>query len=241
MKRVTFCGILFLCEVLGYGKNTEKRPMTVDDALDMVQVGGALMSPDGDWVLFSKSELDWKKNRRITKYFMIPAASGEAFQFVSDAGGSAFQFSPDGKYLSFKRSIDEKQQILWMRTSGGEAVALTEHKSSVGSYKWSADSRQIFFVAPEPRSEEEEKKHKEGYDIIFVDEGPNGQAEGSWRILWVFDIATKKESRVTDEEFMLGNFDASPDGERIAFTAHYTIAATIETRTKYSLSTWQIS
>ena len=33
------------------------RPMTVDDALDMVNVGGALMSPDGEWVFFSKSEL----------------------------------------------------------------------------------------------------------------------------------------------------------------------------------------
>ncbi len=33
----------------------EPRPMTVDDALDMVNVGGALMSPDGEWVFFSKS------------------------------------------------------------------------------------------------------------------------------------------------------------------------------------------
>ena len=33
------------------------RPMTVDDSLDMDSVGGALMSPDGEWVLFSKNQL----------------------------------------------------------------------------------------------------------------------------------------------------------------------------------------
>ena len=222
MKRVTFYGILFLCSVLGFAQNADKRPMTVDDAMNMVQVGGALISPDGNRVLFSKSELDWEKNRRTTKYFMIPADGGEAFQFVSDAGGSSFRFSPDGKYLTFKRSIDGKQQILWMRMAGGEAVPLTEHESSVGSYKWSADSSQIFFAAPEARSKEEEKKHKEGYDVIYVDEGPHGQEQGSWSNLWQFDVASKKESRVTDEEFIFGNFDVSPDGERIAFTARYT-------------------
>ena len=40
----------------------ERRAMTTDDALNMVQVGGALISPDGSWVLFSKSELDWDEN-----------------------------------------------------------------------------------------------------------------------------------------------------------------------------------
>ena len=39
--------------------------MTTDDALDMVQVGGALISPDGSWVLFSKSELDWDENQEV--------------------------------------------------------------------------------------------------------------------------------------------------------------------------------
>ena len=36
----------------GFGQEVEKRPMTVDDALDMVRVGDALISPDGEWVLF---------------------------------------------------------------------------------------------------------------------------------------------------------------------------------------------
>jgi dipeptidyl aminopeptidase/acylaminoacyl peptidase len=195
--------------------------MTTDDGLNMARVGGAIMSPDGEWVFYSKSELNWKENKTDTKYYMVSAEGGEPFQYIGEAGGSSFQFSPDGKHLSFKRSVDKKQQIFLMRTVGGEAVQLTEHESSVGSYKWSRDSQKIFFVASEPRSKEDEQRHEDGYDAIFVDEGPNGQQEGSWNNLWQFSIAEKEEARITDEQFIVGSFDISPDATRILFTARH--------------------
>lgn len=205
-----------------FAEEKERRPMTTDDALNMVSVGSAIMSPDGNWVFYSRSELDWPKNKRQTKYYMISVEGGEPFQYIGKAGGSSFRFSPDGQYLTFKRTVDKNSQIFLMRTSGGEAVQLTKHKNSVRSYKWSEDSSKIFFTASEPRSKEEEKKHKDGYDIIFVDEGPNGQDEGSWRNLWMFDLKTKKETKITDEKFILGSFDVCPDGKKVLFTAQYT-------------------
>jgi dipeptidyl aminopeptidase/acylaminoacyl peptidase len=88
----------------GSAQEVEKRAMTVDDALNMVRVGDVLISPDGEWVFFSKSELDWKNNKRKSTYYRIPATGGEAHQYVGEAGGSAFQFSPKGTYLSFLRA-----------------------------------------------------------------------------------------------------------------------------------------
>lgn len=197
----------------------ERRAMTTDDGLEMVSVGNALMSPDGRWVLYSRSELNWDDNKRETTYHMIPAGGGESFQFIGKAGGSGFQFSPDGEYLSFRRAVDEVQQIFVMRTNGGEAVQLTKHKTSVGTYQWSEDSDRIFFVADEPRSEEDEKEHKKGNDAIFVDEGPNGQRESQWNNLWVFDIEDEKESQITSEDFRIGSFHVSPNAKRIVYTA----------------------
>ena len=197
----------------------ERRAMTTDDGLEMVSVGNALMSPDGQWVLYSRSELNWDDNKRETTYHMIPAGGGESFQFIGKAGGSGMQFSPDGEYLSFRRAVDEVQQIFVMRTHGGEAVQLTKHKTSVGTYQWSEDSDRIFFVADEPRSEEDEKEHKKGNDAIFVDEGPNGQRESQWNNLWVFVIADEKESQVTKEDFRIGSFSVSPNAKRIVYTA----------------------
>ena len=134
------------------------RPMTVDDALDMIQVGNALISPDGSWVLYSRRELNWEDNKYETKYWRVSSEGGEAFQYVGEDGGSAFQFSPDGSYLTFRRAVEEKQQIFWMRTVGGEALQLTKHASSVGTYRWSKDGSKIFFSAQNTRSEEEEKE-----------------------------------------------------------------------------------
>ena len=223
MKRimVTAFIMIFVAATL-LGQENPLRPMTTDDVLNIVRVGNGLISPDGNRVFFSKTELDWSKNKSNTKYYMAPAGGGEAFQYIGKEGGSSFQFSPDGSYFSFKRTVDKKSQIFIMATSGGEGVQLTKHKGSVGRYKWSFDASQIFFTANEFRSEEAEKEHKLGADMIYVDEGPNGQAAGNWSNIWVFDIKSKKEKKITDEKFLVGDFDPSPDSKRIIFTAKYT-------------------
>jgi len=198
------------------------RPMTVDDSLDMDSVGGALMSPGGEWVLFSKNQLDWDENERNTKWYMIPSSGGEAFEYIGDEGGGSFQFSPDGKYLTLSRSVDGDRQIYWMRTAGGEAVQLTKHETSIGSYQWSEDSKRIFFVATDERPDDESTIVNEDDDVVFVDEGPNGQNRSYWSNLWVFDVENHEITQITDEEFVLGGFDVSPDSARIAFSARYT-------------------
>jgi dipeptidyl aminopeptidase/acylaminoacyl peptidase len=220
LKKFVFSAVLFLfCLGILFAQDENRRPMTVDDALNMVRLSNVRMSPDGKWVFFSKSELDWGKNKRRMKHFMIPASGGEAQQYIGDAGGSSFQFSSDGKYLSFKRKVDKNNQIFIMPLSGGEAIQLTNHQNSVHSYKWSADASQIFFTAEEPRSEKEQKEYDLGDDAVFVFEGPNGREEAHWRNLWIFDLSSKKEKRLTDEEFIINEFDVSPDGKRVVFAA----------------------
>jgi len=222
MKKITITLLLTICiAIFLQAEEKTRRPMTVDDALNMVDVGDALISPDGQWAFFSKSELDWKENKRKSKYFMMPAEGGEAFQYIGEDGGGSFQFSPDGKYFTFKRPVEKKNQLFLMRTSGGEALQLTQHKSSIGSYNWSPDSSKIYFVAPQIQSKEEEQEHKAGSDVIFVDEGPNGQREGEWRHLWMFDLNEKTETSVIDGDILVGDFDISPDGKNIIFTARF--------------------
>lgn len=193
--------------------------MTTDDALDMVRVGGAVMSPDGSWVLFSRSELDWDENERKTTWWRAAAdGSDEPWRFIGEDGGSGFQFSPDGRFLSFTRSVEEKNQLFLIRTAGGEAVQLSKHETAVGRYQWTADSERIVFVAAHKRSEEEEKARKDGDDAIFVDEGPNGQTAGQWSDLWSLDVDSAAATRLTEAEHRIGTFDVSPDGRRIAYT-----------------------
>lgn len=198
----------------------ERRPMTTDDVLDMVRVGDALMSPDGSWVLFSKSELDWDENERKTTWWRVPSdGSEEPYRYIGEDGGSNFEFSPDGDWLSFTRSVDDESQLFIMRTDGGEAIQLSEHATSIGSYEWTRDGASIVFVAEHEVPDEEEKAREKGYDAIFVDEGPNGQRAAEWNDLWKIDVASEEETRLTERDHRVGSFSVSPDGLRILFAA----------------------
>ena len=210
------------------------RPMTVDDAIDMVQVGQPLMAPDGSWLLYQETKLDWDDNKRENKVYRVAADGSTRWQYLNDDGGRSFRFSPDGRYLAFLRSgkskggdskgkggNENRTQIYWMRTAGGEAVALTEHDTSVRAFAWSADSRSIVFSALDERPKDEDKRIKAGADVVFVNEGPNGQNASYWSNLWSFDIESEKATRLTEERFIVGDFDPSPDGKRVALTARY--------------------
>jgi dipeptidyl aminopeptidase/acylaminoacyl peptidase len=172
-------------------------------------------------VFLSKSELNWKDNKRNSKYYLIPADGGKAFQYIGEDAGSSFQFSPNVEYLSFRRSAEKKKQLFLMRTSGGEADQLTKHKSSIGSYRWAPDSSRIFFVAPRVRGKEEEDEYKAGSDFIFADEGPHRQREDKWRHLWMLHIQEQKTTPIVEEDILIGDFDISPNGKDILFTARF--------------------
>ena len=106
-----------------------------------------------------------------------------------------------------------------MSLQGGEAVQLTHHANGVDSYKWAPDAKRLFFIAEQPMGEEEKREYDSGDDAIFIFEGPNGREKKSWKNLWVFDLSAGEETRVTDEELIINEFDISPDGKQVVFAA----------------------
>ena len=162
-----------------------KRPLTIDDTLEMVRLDDVLISPDGERVFYSERHLDWDENKFIKKFFMVSSNGGDAVEFVKKDGGERFLFSPDGKYLSFLRPVEENakktKQIFLMSLSGGEARQLTEHEGGIEAYRWARDGQRIFFLAEETRSDKEQKEWDKGADSVFVDEGPDGKSSGRWK------------------------------------------------------------
>lgn len=202
------------------------RQMTVDDALEMVDVGLGLLHPDGDGVIYTRRTLDWSDNEYDTEVWWVSADGRDRYRYLGEEGGSDFRFSPDGRWLTFKRRVGEgrsaTQQLFWMRTTGGEAIQLTEHATSVGAYAWSDDSSRIFFVADDERDEAEREALDEGDDAIVVDEGPNGQTRDQWSNLWSLSIDSEQEARLTDERWLVSDFAVSPDASQVALVSRPT-------------------
>ncbi|HJO03556.1 MAG TPA: S9 family peptidase [Acidobacteriota bacterium] len=219
MRNLILAAIVLPLTATGLSAQDVARPMTVDDALKMVRLQNVRMSPGGEWVFFSKSELDWDQNVRRQRHYLTSADGGAAREFIGQEGGSAFRFSPDGNYLSFLRPVDGNDQVFVMTLSGGEAQRLTSHDNGIVEYRWTSDASRIVFSADEARSEKDQEEYSKGSDAFYVREGANGRQPAAWRNLWEFTLSSRVEARLTDEELIVSDFDVSPDGGRIVFTA----------------------
>lgn len=199
--------------------------LTLDEVIDLVRVSGPKLSPDGSRVLFTRSELDWEKNRRDSRIWVVGADGSNMRPFTGSTDDRSPEWSPDGRWVSFTRPVGEgdgrRRQLFVLPSDGGEAIQLTKHVTAVGSYRWSQDSRSILFVASDSLPDDTEKERKNGDDAIFIDEGPNGQTRGSWNGIWTVQVEVADDpveaSRLTPEGRIVGSFALSPDGNHLAY------------------------
>ena len=96
---------------------------------------------------------------------------------------------------------------------GGEAERLTEGKNAISSLEWSPDGKHIAFLAPEPKSENEEKKEKDKDDARVVD------TDDKLARLWVIELATKKIRMLTDGNWRIAEVRWAPKADRLFVTA----------------------
>jgi dipeptidyl aminopeptidase/acylaminoacyl peptidase len=193
----------------------EKKPMTFVDAINVKRISNLRLSPDGSQALFTQSEADWKKNRSLSHIWRMNTDGTNVVQMTNGKDGEGGGiWSPDGEYISFvTKRENEKSQIYLLSNSGGEAIQLTHHKTSIKSHRWSPCEKKIYFLAEDPLTEEEEKKKKEK-DDAYIFEHNFKPAH-----LWIFDLKTKEEKRLTEGDFAIREFSISRDGTKMLFTA----------------------
>src|SRR5687768_7953010 len=163
----------------------ERRPPTLDDLLNLVQVSGAEISPDGKQVIYAKSELKkWSDNKRVSSIWIANSDGTDHRQLLGSDKDRAPAWSPDGRYVAFLSTRDQAENArdaagaqIWLlpMAQGGEATKLSEQKSAIRSIRWSHDSTKIFFAQEEAQTDAQKDTRKNAGDAIFVDEGPNGQ------------------------------------------------------------------
>ncbi|MFQ6038247.1 MAG: TolB family protein, partial [Candidatus Aminicenantales bacterium] len=146
-------------------------------------------------------------------YFMRPDG-GEAWQVTEAKDGViSFDWDRQGMFLAYLAG-KEKDRQLWIigPEDGGKARPLTKHATPVEDWEWSLEGDKIYFLAPDTYDETEKKRIKEGFDARIIDPPKIP------RNIWVVEVSTGKETRLTSgEDYSVRSFVPSDDGRLIAF------------------------
>jgi dipeptidyl aminopeptidase/acylaminoacyl peptidase len=187
--------------------------LTPETSLRLRSISDLQFAPDGARVAFIVAEPP-KGERRARHIWLYEKKSGAVRQFTFSAKDETSpRWSPDGKHLAFLSNRDDQQQIYVMRADSGEAAAVTTGKRSVRTFAWSPDSKQIAYLAPDAKSDAEEKKDKDKDDVRVVDRDDKQPR------LWLLTLATGEAKALTDSKWEISELAWLTTGDHLVVSA----------------------
>ena len=143
MKRlvVSFSVLMFGLTVVAVAQD---HPFAITDLLKVRRVADPQVSPKGDLVAYTITDIDKEANRGVAQIYVVPIGGGTPRQLTSDAKGSASpRWSPDGSRIAFIR----EDQVWTMDASGGALKQVTTISTGAGDPVWSPDGNWLAFAS----------------------------------------------------------------------------------------------
>jgi len=148
MKKHFFLFLLFVSFGLISAVADDLRTFDPQSMWQMKRPGNPVVSPDGEWSVFSVTEYDIEGNTGSTNLFLLNNQTADQRQITFSGSDSGPIWSPDGTKIAFvSRRHDGPGQIYILDMAGGEARQLTELPVSVYGLKWFPDGGRIAFAA----------------------------------------------------------------------------------------------
>ena len=203
--------VLGLATILGNPRAQGRRPMTLVDIAELPRLNVPQLSPDGRTLVYFLSAADWKADRPVYHLWRQTVGGGAPAQMTFSEGGDvpapgSLRWSPDGTTLLFLR----EGQLFLLSADGGEPRALTHHATSVSAPSWTPDGSAVYFLATDPRTNEERERDRLRDDVFAFDE------TYKHRHLWKIAVSTGAETQVTTGDSSVLEYKLSVDGTRIA-------------------------
>ncbi|HEX7102226.1 MAG TPA: S9 family peptidase, partial [Nitrolancea sp.] len=140
---------------------TAVEPLTIDDILNLKQVGSPELSPDGRSVAYvvSDAALEVGAPAPESRIWIVPVDGGAARQVTAGPGSDVQPcWSPGGATLAFRsdREARGNWQVYLLGADAGEARRLTDFGGGVSDYAWSPDGTWIAAVVRDAAPERAE-------------------------------------------------------------------------------------
>jgi dipeptidyl aminopeptidase/acylaminoacyl peptidase len=235
LRRAAFVLLILSAPFAAYAADApKKRDINLDDLAKLQRVSGPVVSPDGEWVVYSVGQIDTKEDKSQSHLWMVKWDGSVHLQLTyGKEGAGSPKFSPDGRYISFTSSRPgtvKGDQVWVMDRSGGEAEQLTNiTDQNIQGYSWSPDSKKLLLTLhPKAEPDAEEGKPPAPPKPIVIDRYHFKQdiqgylRNDAYNALYLWDLTTKKaEKLTTDKNVNENEAEWSPDGKCIAFVRNH--------------------
>src|SRR5436309_499652 len=147
MKRYLIVSIIGLLAFATFAYAQERR-FTIDELLKVRRVGDSQVSPKGDLVAFTITDMSVTANKGTTQIYVVPLGGGEVRQLTNDEHSSSSpRWSPDGEKLAFISGRDGEDQIWTIDVSSGALKKITSLSTGAGDPVWSPDGNWLAFAS----------------------------------------------------------------------------------------------
>ena len=187
----------------------------------------ASISPDGERIVItSRGEV-----------FNLPVDKGVTKNITRspEQHDREAQWSPDGKQIAYISDGTGETELYLQDATGGEPVQLTKNNDTyIRSFEWSPDSKTIVYtdrknrinlldVATRQVTQAVQDPMAEIRDVTFSPDSKwltySRPANNEYSIIYVYNIADKKEYPVTDKWYDSGSPVFSNDGKYLVFSS----------------------
>jgi len=209
--------------------------LTPEKLWELNRVGSPTVSPDGQHVVFTVRQYDWRENKGNTDLWLVSIEGGDARQLTtSQANDSNPIWAADGQSIFFVSKRTGRNQVFRLNLAGGEAQQITMLDQDMDTLKISPGGDFILFR----RSVKLESNILEKYpDLPKADARLYDQLkfrhwdswfEGTYNHLFrakldgseAKDLMPNLKQDTPLKPFGGGeDFDISPDGKEICYTA----------------------
>ena len=213
-KRISVL-LLFLCFILSssltYGQSDK---WTVEDVINQQSASDVTFSPDGNAVVWVKSEPNRDKDREQRDLYLtrLDVREDNEYKTVQLTRGEESDYSPffskDGETIYFLSSRKEGKKLWAMSTYGGEPYEVHEFETGISDVQWLTDKK-FAFKSTEGKTLYEQKLEEQKDNTIVVEDTAHFKASR----VYSFDLESKNIQRLTDNDFPVNEYEVSKNGQ----------------------------